>query len=488
MSAARKTTQTFFVQILIYAQGLVLTPIIIKVAGPEVFGSYVLLMLYLGVMFGISSMGVGISAKRRLPSTDDKHDRADLFFPQFWFQILIISCLALVSVILYTFLWGEEFMEFAGSSAALIPFYLLSHVIFSQASDYFRYTHRIGFFNIITVTQPYLYTFIALAIYYVLDMLTVGSLVASTSFAYVFIGVIFFRYIYQEVGIQFRLPERQWLGKEIRLGFPLILSYLMDVILSGGDRVVIAAMLSVRDVGFYVPAYTLGSLLLLLPRVIGVVLPPILSRQVDAGDEEGAKRLSTGAVRVFLLVSIPYVFGAVFLGQDILRIYTTDEIAKVAWPIISIIALACIFNGLILIKSNILFVRLRTGVLFKINAIIAVLNIILNVVLLKLFNDVVVAAIATLISYILCYFLLSRVMKGDSVDFEINFGSVFRIMLASGGMGLALIGLTNYANLQGIAAIGFGIVMGGAVYVALLWVQPVVRSEIVSFVKAIRTK
>ena len=64
MSVAKKSTQTLVGHLLVFAQGLVLTPLIIKVAGTETYAWYVLLASYLSIMVGISSFGVGINAKR----------------------------------------------------------------------------------------------------------------------------------------------------------------------------------------------------------------------------------------------------------------------------------------------------------------------------------------------------------------------------------------------------------------------------------------
>jgi len=48
LSASRKTVQTLGGHLLVFIQGLVLTPVVIKVSGPETYGAYILLMAYLG--------------------------------------------------------------------------------------------------------------------------------------------------------------------------------------------------------------------------------------------------------------------------------------------------------------------------------------------------------------------------------------------------------------------------------------------------------
>lgn len=475
--------------LLVFVQGLVLTPIIIKVSGPESYGAYTLLMIYLGVMFGISSLGVGISAKRGLPSTEDMSARAVYFYPQCWFQTLSALLLGCVStLVFYVSLETSSQWQFSGFSAWMISVYLVAHTVYSQTTDYFRYTHRVGIFNVSTVAQPYLFVALAIGFYWITNVLNTGSLIASATIASATVGSLLFFKVHQEIGIRFPQFDRHNLGKEIKLGFPLVLSYLVDVVLSGGDRYIIAAMLSVRDVGLYVPAYTIGSLVMVLPKVFGVVLPPLISQRVDAGDEAGAKRLSDNVTRIFLLVSIPYVVGALVLGKEVLRLYANDEVAEAAWPVIFIVAIASIFYGLILIKANILFVRLKTGTLFHINLISAVLNVLLNVILIYLFGNVIVAAIATLASYLLSYLLLSKKLTGDPIDLSIDMSGLLHILFCTAGMTLAMILVAEISDFHSVAVVSLSVLVGSTTYLALIFSRQSNRADFKQLVQSVSVR
>lgn len=488
LNATCKTIQTLAAHLLVFVQGLVLTPIVIKVSGPETYGAFILLMSYMGIMFGMSSMGVGISAKRWLPSTKNLAERANKFYPQVWFQTLSVGFLGCVSAIVYVNLKTELQWQFGGFSAWIVPFYLLSYTAYSQSTDYFRYTHRLRLFNIATVAQPYLFVGLALGYYWITDVLNAGSLIAAITIASATIGSLMFLQIRREIGVHFQLFKRQDLPKEIRLGFPMVLAYLVDVILSGGDRYIIAAMLSVRDVGLYVPAYTLGSLAMVLPKVFGVVLPPLISLRVDANDDAGAKKLLDNVTHIFLMVSIPYVVGALVLGKEVLRLYANDEVAEVVWPVISIVAIASIFYGLMLIKANILFVRLKTEILFYVNLISAVLTILLNIVLIHLFGNVIVAAIVTLASYLLSYLLLSQKLKGDPIDISIDKVGLLRILLCTAGMALAMISVLSLSEFHGGAAVGLGLLVGCVTYLALMFLQPANRTGFAQLVQVVTAR
>ncbi len=488
MSATQKTVQTLAGHLLIFVQGLLLVPFIIKVSGPETYGAYLLLLSYVSIVFGISSMGVGISAKRWLPSTQNITERADKFYPQLWFQMLSVTFLGCLSVVVYVNSQTATHWELSGFSAWIVPAYLLAHTACSQGTDYFRYTHRVGMFNISTVAQAYLFVGLALGVYWITDVLNAGLLILSLTIASAAVGCLTFLRIYREIGIRFELFKRQDLVKEIKLGFPLVLVYLVDVIISVGDRYIIAAMLSVRDVGIYAPAYVLGSLTIVLPKVFGVVLLPLISQRIDAGDGSNAKNLLDNVTRIFFLVSIPYVVGTAVLGKEVLRLYANDEVAEAAWLVTPIIAVAAIFYGLILIKANILYVRLKTSTLFHVNLICAVLNILINSTLIYIFGNVIVAAIATLASYLLSYVLLSRKLKGDPIDLSIDTGVLLRILFCGAGMALAMILADEMSDLHGVTAVGLGVLVGCATYLALTFAQPANRAGFSQLVLALRAR
>jgi O-antigen/teichoic acid export membrane protein len=477
MSTVSRTAQVFGAHLLVLIQGLILTPIVLKVAGPEVYGAYLLALSYLGIMFGVSSLGVGATSRRKLPGFDAADDRARLFFPPFTFHLAVVFGVSILSMLAYEVGHASGILHLSGFSSWMIPAYLVAYVLYSQTTDYFRFTHRLGIFNTATVAQPYLFIGIVLTIYFLTEALNPGTLIFSATIAFLMVAAPQLFLLHKDIGLGFRLSRWQELRAEIRIGFPLILSYVVDVILAGGDRYIIAAILSVRDVGFYVPAYTIGSLALVLPKMFGVVLLPLLSQRVDAGDIAGARRLIEGATRVFLLVSIPFVVGAFLLGESVLRIYATDEIAREAWPVIPLVAFGMVFYGLVLLNINLLFIRLRTGVMFRINAGLAVLNIVLNAVLLKLFAHVAVAAIATLVSYFISYVWLMRNLRDDELTVPIDLVWLAKLVVAAFAMGGAILLMGNAVKSSGIFALLTGMATGIAVFAVIIHLLKLADAE-----------
>lgn len=488
MGVVSKVLQTLGAHVLVFAQGLVLIPIVIKTAGTEVYGELVLAVTYLGLLFSVSSIGVGFMAKRNLPAADSTEQRSGLFLPQFHFQMASAMLLAMLTMAAYSYATSSGLRPFAGASVWLIPAYVGFYVLYSQSADYFRYTHRFGKFNAMTLVQPYLFIGISLAQYYFLGRMDTGSLLLSMVISCAVVGIAGAAAIRREIGFGPRFPSATAIRADVALGMPLVLSSVLDALLAGGDRYLIALFMSARDVGIYAPAYALGSLILVLPKVFGVVVLPLLSQRVDAGDSDGAARLMASTTRIFIMVAVPYVAGAAVLADSVLELVANREVAQSAWLVTPIVAIGSIAYGMVLINTNLMFVRLKTSTLLLVNAVGVVLNIALNVALLAAFRDVVAAAVATLVSYTAAAVIFSRTVSADEISRPIQMGWVGRVVVASTLMAFALVPMK-------VASAGFGpwglaacIAVGISLYVALLLLLRIPSEELAFVRRAMGTQ
>jgi peptidoglycan biosynthesis protein MviN/MurJ (putative lipid II flippase) len=84
------------------------------------------------------------------------------------------------------------------------------------------------------------------------------------------------------------------------------------------------------------------------------------------------------------------------------------------------VALGTLFYGLNLILSNVLFVRMKTYAMFKMNLFAAVFNLLANLILLYFFRNIIVAAITTFLSYFLAFIYINKIVKHENwpVDFQ----------------------------------------------------------------------
>ena len=423
--------------LLIYAQGVILMPIIIKTIGVQVYGGYSILTSMVGFVVGISSLGVGFRRSRFLPSAPDPESRQALFYPQFFFQFISLILLSFALILLFPTLDRLLLKGDVTFSIGLVVPYVIFYLLYSQATDYFRYTHRINYFNFSTLSYACLNIAFILLLFSLAYKLTINVLFTIRIISSVLVALPLTLKMVREIGITITLPKRRQLVEDIKLGFPLVLVYLVDFILNSSDRYVVTAFISITAVGYYNAAYALGSLIILVPKISGVVLPPLLSKAVDGANEAEARQMVNYTVKGFLMVAIPFVVGSAVMSKSLLTLLANAEVAANAFLVTPIVALGTLFYGLNIIMSNVLFVRLRTAMIFKVNAISAVMNLGLNLLIFSIIPNILVASITTLLSYLLVFIFMYRVVVTDwPIDYDLKI--IMKSVTASLCMGVVL--------------------------------------------------
>lgn len=428
--AARRGGLVFSGQALVFIQAILFVPAVIKVSGEETYGAYLLVLSYMGVIFALSSFGVSFNCRRWLPSAESTVDRARVFLPQFWFQLCSVSLLAALGAVVYTKV-VSPLVDTPSPAIWLIPLYLMGLTLYSQSADYYRDTHRTSVFTLATVAQPYLFLATCLTAYAGGHALDLDLLLGSLALASAVIGGLLFAGITREIGFKLSFPAGEDLRQAVRFGMPMVGTGMVEAILAASDKYIIGSILSVRDVGVYAPAFTLGALIMVLPKVLAAVLLPMLSRDAQEQPEHGG-RLLKQAVQAYLLIAIPYAMGTALLGHDMLKIYTNDHIADAAYPAVSLVACSAVFNGLVMVRNNVLFVRLNTAFILKSNIAMAVASMVLNLILLNWTGQVWTSGLAALGGALVGYWLTARALRDDPMNFHLPAAWLLKVLSLSG--------------------------------------------------------
>jgi O-antigen/teichoic acid export membrane protein len=471
--------------VMVYMKGIILMPVIIKTVGATVYGGFVLLTSILGIAFGISSFGAGFRAKRFLPSAATMIARAELYYPQFYFQFFSICVLSIILFLLASEINIHFFKGEISYSALVIPAYLISYFFYAQCTDYFRYTSRVHYMTLATLLFPYLYIGLILIFFYWYRFLSINLLMISHVISALLVAAPCVWLICSETGVRLSFYDVQGLVSDIKLGFPLVLGFIVDFVLAASDRYLIAFYMTVTDVGYYTPGYVLGSLIIFIPKAMGTALPQLLSRAVDNREEHEAQRMLDYALKIFLLMAIPFILGSMTLGRAILTLLANEEVAEHAYWVAPIVAAGTLFYGLNIILSNVLFVRLRTYAVFKINLFAATFNLLANTILLYFFKNITVAAITTFGSYLLTYMYTCKVVRQQTWFFDLHWLVILKSLTASLLMGAVLIVASTINGGRPSAAMLAGqVVLGFFCYLSALLAMGTFTKKELQFVKA----
>jgi O-antigen/teichoic acid export membrane protein len=428
---------TFIGHIFLFIAGLLIIPIIVKSSGTQVYGAYVVIISLLSILTGIYSFGAGFTVQRYLPSIDNRNERASIFYPQFYFNILSSLILGIIAFqffpLIEKYFLGHNF-EF---SRWLIILYLVCHVLYSQTAGIFRYTHHVGLFNI--ATTMYAYLFLAgVVLWLMLDkIISINSLIISQILAHLSVFLLLIGLSIKAIGFKLIWYKKDKFISDIQYGFPLILVVLLDQIISASDRYIIAAYMDLDFVAFYAIAYSVASIPFLMPRVIGIVLPPIMSRLKDQGKGHRIVSMVNTVISTYIMFMLPFVLALIILGDPLLTLYAGKETATAAAGLLPIISVSILFYGIASILMGILFIDLKTKTIFFINTLIGVVNLLSNIIIFGIVNDIYVAAWTTFASYLLMLFLVYQYI-GKEYEVVLYDSSSLKIIFSAAMMFLVL--------------------------------------------------
>jgi len=109
------------------------------------------------------------------------------------------------------------------------------------------------------------------------------------------------------------------------------------------------------------------------------------------------------SIKIFLLLAIPFIFGCLALSKPILTLLANQQVAEKAFWVTPIVALGTLFYGLNIILSNVMFVRMKTNAMFKMNLIAALFSLLSNFVLIYFFRNIIIAAITSFLSFFIAF-------------------------------------------------------------------------------------
>lgn len=484
VSFVRDNTVVLAGTLLVYMQGIILMPVVIKNVGSETYGGFVVLSSILSVVFGLSSLGIGYTAARMMPSAASLDQRRRLYIPQFAFQLSSVSILSLLMILLDGPIRTFVFKNQVEYSPVIVPVFLLSYVIYAQTGSYFRFTSRLAVMTVAGVAFPILNIAIVLGALLVDRAISINLLVLAQAAAAMLVALPMAWMIQREIGRRVFFGGRARLVADLKVGFPLMLNFVVDFLLAASDRWIISVYMGLTAVAYYYPAYVIGSLVMLVPKAMSTTVPQLLARAVDGGQEAEAQRMLNYSIRIFLLLAVPFVVGCIVLGRPLLRVLGNEDLAQGGYAVVPLVAVGSVFFGLSLLLSNVLFVRRRTSAIFRMNAIAATVNVMANLILLYFFRNILVAAGSTLAGYLIAFAWLRRTLGSDwPIDWHPQV--IVKSVIAAVAMGAVVMGLRlPLTNPDSVAAIAMEIVAGAAAYGVVLTVIGGLSAKEIAFMKA----
>jgi O-antigen/teichoic acid export membrane protein len=389
-----------FADVILMAGGLISFPIITRLLTKEEYGTMVLISITIGMITSLAGLGLNHSTLRFHSEYGGTKE-----FRKFYSTLIISS-----------FASGLAFTVF---SLVSIKFLSIFHTI---SFDLFKFFSLASFLIIIRVMfditgcicraseQPWIFSFFAiLTKYFALGLIILFLSIFSLGlFGYYFglaIGeltvlVAFWFFFIRQIGFSFKQFSLPILRKMTAYGFPLVMSGFAALILLSSDRYLIGYFLTKADVAIYSVACSLSS------YTTGILLGgfqfgflPLIMKEWNRGAREETHLEIQRVIRLYFMVALPLVAGLCIVGQQIIVMLASEKYAQ-AFYVLPYVAIASMLNGLFgPLTLGFLFYE-QTGKIAILMAQAAILNVLMNLVLIPSIG-LYGAAISTLFCYLL---------------------------------------------------------------------------------------
>ncbi len=405
------------------ALALAVVPVATRYLGDEKFGVYSLAGALMYFVFLLNDLGLNTYFTREVAR--------DLETAPRWFAnalslkliTVVLSALFLPAIWLIPSLSGEArwaIVIFCGYGV-LSSFFQLSFALF-------RAHERMGYETLILAGEKIITSGIGIALLVMgyglqafCSVFVIGGTL-SLALSLVIIHKKFFP-------IRFHF-DRQFAREVLLKALPFGLSMFLVTVYDRVGILMLTAMTSPEEVGWYAAAYKLLSLTNLVPMILVTALFPALSREAALGSDEAA-RIFTKGLKYLVFLALPMIAGATLLAEELV-VFMFGADFKNAAPALQILSWV---SGILFL--NIFLATLLTAanhqkklLVVQIAGLLA--NLGLNYVLISKYS-IAGSALASVITegLILIFCLLFALIR---VTRLLEFSFIPKAMLATAGM------------------------------------------------------
>jgi O-antigen/teichoic acid export membrane protein len=381
--------------LLAYFSGILLLPVLTKTLSIEEYGIWAQIMVTIGLIPSIVMLGLPYTMVRFLAGSRERNDIQEGFYSIF-FIILIIGIVSSFLLFFSSELTATLLFNNNVLIAKILSLIILVECLNSICLNFFRTFQQIRKYSLIMCIQTLLN--MLLVSYFVLSGYgitgaAIGVLIAK-GLIFITMGLI----IISAIG--FRIPEFRNIKDYLEFGLPTVPGNLSSWVVTSSDRYIIGIFLGTAYVGLYAPGYALGSTIQMFMGPLGLLLPAVLSKYYDENNINSVKMVLKYSLKYFLLIAIPSAFGLSMLSKPLLVILSTPEISLQGYLVTPFLAISSVFFGAFVITSHIIILEKRTAITGSIYVLSAILNFLLNLVMVPRMG-IVGAAFTTMIAYLL---------------------------------------------------------------------------------------
>jgi O-antigen/teichoic acid export membrane protein len=378
-----------------------------RALSPEIYGELSIGIAVLTFSNTIAQAGFSQGIPRFMSRYSDPVDRRGT-----WFTGLVISFGLGLIVAVFLFITVEditgllfeqpESVELLYLFIAAIPFVVAQSMAIAGIRGHENTLFR-------TYTKDLLYPLGRIGL--LVAFLALGYGLIAAGFAYLIAAVVtcFVAHLLLNRLIPLIGSVRLHVREMLTFSVPLIISTVLNVLLSRTDTIMVAYFRNSYEVGQYNAAYPIAGGMLVVMSAFGFMYLPIASR-LDANDErESIERIYTITTKWIYIVTFPAFLTLVLFPKDVMRIVFGPEYMEAA-AVVPILAIGFFLSAAAGRNRETLSALGETQYIMLANGAGFVLNVVLNLVLIPRYGFLG-AGITSALSFALVHAVVCGTLK-----------------------------------------------------------------------------
>lgn len=390
---------------------LISFPYVSKILGAENIGKYNFVNSVISYFALLAALGINIYAVREGSKYRDNKEKLNNYVSEI-FTINIISTIISYLILFLLVIFIPKLTKYS-----ILILILSSQIIFQTIGIEWMYS----------IYEDYKYITIRSIIFQLLSLLLLFLFVKSKSdlYIYAFITVIsgmaasILNFIYSRRYCKVSITKNFNFKKHMK---PILIFFATTVTISiyvNSDITILGFLTSDYNVGIYSVSTKIYTIIKSLLASIVVVSIPRFSALLGQKRIDEFKSTATDIYKTLLTLIIPAIIGIIVLSREIILIISDITYIDATYSLI-LLSIAMFFClGAYFWGQAMLIPLKKENIVFKITVISAIVNIVLNLILIPIFKENAAALttiIAEAIAFIFCKHKSQKIIKLNSFN------------------------------------------------------------------------
>ena len=373
---------------------IILMPIYTRVLAPEDYGALDLLTVFATLANYIVAAEITQGVARLYPEARSETDKQQLASTSLWFCAVAYALFALTALVfsapLTELLLGSDKWRRLFEVAVVA---IASNGVFYLFQNLLRWQMQPRRYAIASLVYALVSAFAAVYLVVVAQSGVVGIFLGQIVGA---ISGVACSWWYSRQSYRFMFAGKQ-LWKMLAFSLPLVPSSIAVYLAVYIDRITIKEFMTLDDVGIYGVGARIASVVtLLMMGIQGALTPLVIQNHASPSTPQELARI----FRYFFATAMPLLLFLGIFSRELVWLFATPGYYG-AWSVIPVLALSTLISGMYIFAPG-LFILKKTWVFAVINALAALANLGLNVLLIPRIG-IMGAALATLITAVAAF-------------------------------------------------------------------------------------